>query len=495
MVLVTLFLLGVVSLFHDDLAPWAEPRLRETIAVDEARALATLQAVLDERARTQPVARIDVDLPQPQTPWLHLAWKEDGVDRAQWLHPETGETAESRSDLGHFLFLMHFLYPLPQGMLLAGLLSTLLLFIVLTGLGLQIGRFTKELVRFRPREAFRTVWGDLHKVLGSIGLPYQAVIAWSAAIICLNAMVLQPVVMHTAFDGNRDAGLQTIGYPRGPSRTGEAGSAPDVAAVLRTARQALPEAEHYRLSIRQLGDAASYVDVRGHSDDGLNRFTTVKVAGDGSVLYVREAGGPTLASRVVEGAYLLHSGTWSGVSLRLLYAVLGLLGIVVIITGNLVWLARRARSMKLFDVLLARLTSGGCGAAALSLASILWANQLLPDTLFNRAEWEHVAFYGGWILAVVVGLLLPSALRSARLLLQVSGAALMLLPLADAVKNGHAPFDGASPYVLGAEISWLALGLVFIVSGWWVTTFATPADEAVVDSASPASAGAPSTSA
>ncbi|WP_426749687.1 PepSY-associated TM helix domain-containing protein [Myxococcus sp. Y35] len=468
--LVGMFLLGVVSLFRHELMPWQEPRLRAPVAADESQALATLQTWLDAHVAREGAAVLDVDLPAPHSPWLRLEWRDKGGERtAIWLNPASGEQAPERSDLGYFLFLVHFLYPLPGGMLMAGLVAIVLLLVVGTGLVIQVGRFRKEFVRFRPREALRTMWGDLHKVLGSIGLPFQAVMAWTAAIICLNAAVLQPVVVRTAFDGNLDAGLATIGYPRGSKASGQRAEAPRVATVLAQARAALPGVGHYRFSMRNLGDASAYVDVRGHARQGLHEFTTVRVSRDGEVLHVREAGGPGATAQLLEAAYVLHSGLYAGMGLRLAYALLGIFSALCVVTGNLVWLERRARSMRRVDVILARITAGGCGGAAFALAAVLLANQLLPDTLSRRVQWEHGIFFGSWCACVLGSLVYPRARGWAQQLLAVSGGILVLLPWLDAWRNARRVFDPAgSPYVFCVDLALAVLGALFLVSAWTI---------------------------
>lgn len=474
--LVGMFLLGVVSLFHDELAPWQEPRLRAPVEASEVDALRTLQQVLDERAGPGAPRRIDIDLPSPHMPWLRLLWTDaDGRRVGEWLHPATGEAAPVGSDLGEFLFLMHFLYPLPGGMLLSGIAGALLLLVVMSGLLLQLGRFWREALRFRPRESLRQVWGDLHKVLGSVGLPYQAMIAWTAAIIGLNAAVLQPLVVHTAYDGNMDAGLQSIGYPRGLRAAGEPGPAPDVATVLSQARASLPDSQHYRFSVRNLGDRAAYVEVRGLQRRGLEAFTTVRVDAEGQVRHVREAGGPTAAAKVLEGAYVVHSGGFAGVGVKLAYALLGVFGALCIVTGNLVWLERRAHARRRIDVLLARLTAGGAGGAAAALAAVGLANQLLPWTIEHRPEWEHAVFYAAWVLSVLGALAFPRASATAKALLGGSGVVLALLPLLDAALNARAPFDPSTGPLFWTDLGLVAFGASLVASAWVVGRLTQPA--------------------
>ncbi|MCP3097917.1 PepSY domain-containing protein [Myxococcus sp. K15C18031901] len=467
--LVGMFLLGVVSLFRHELMPWQEPRLRTgaSAVIDEAKALETLQGWLDARAGKDLPTQLDVDLPAPYSPWLRLEWKEGGAKTAVWLEPGTGEQAPEQSDLSYFLFLVHFLYPLPGGMFVAGLVAIVLLLVVGTGLVIQVGRFRKDLVRFRPREALRTMWGDLHKVLGSVGLPYQAVMAWTAAIICINAAVLQPVMVRTAFDGNLEAGLATLGYPRGDKPSKQPAEAPRVATVLARAREALPGVRHYRFSLRNLGDASAYVDVRGYARAGLHEFTAVRVSQSGEVRHVREAGGPAATAKLLEAAYVLHSGLYAGMGVRLAYALLGIFSALCVVTGNLVWLERRSRSMRRVDVALARFTAGGCGGAAFALAAAFLANQLLPEALPRRPDWEHGVFYASWCACVLGALVYPRAKACAQQLLGLSGAIFVVLPWLDAWRHARRVFDPVgSPYVFCADVGLALLGAMFLVSAW-----------------------------
>lgn len=207
-----------------------------------------------------------------------------------------------------------------------------------------------------------------------------------------------------------------------------------------------------------------------------------------------------MASGVLEGAYVLHSGSYAGYGLRIVYALLGFLTVLCVITGNLMWLVRRAKSLRRIDVLLARLTAGGCGGAAMALAAIFLANQLLPDSLAQRATWEHGVFYAAWCLSVLSALVLPRAVDSARGLLGLAGAVLIAVPLIDAWKNARLPFDPvASPYVFWTELGLVALASLMLASVWAIGRLGAearvrpPAPDVPrsADGASPAASRAP----
>ncbi len=244
---------------------------------------------------------------------------------------------------------------------------------------------------------------------------------------------------------------------------------PDPAAALATARQVLPDALHYRLSAHHAGDAAAWIDVRGWAHDGLHHFASVRAARDGALLHVGQPGGPGATSKTLEAAYLLHSGLYGGYGVRLLYALLALFGALTILSGNLIWLERRARNRRRVDVFIARLTSGGCAGAAAALAAIFLANQLLPEALADRVAWEQRVFWGAWLASVGYALVFPRATASAVHLLALSGLTFLLLPALDGALNARLPLaPTGNPYLFWTDLALVALGALLLAGAHFV---------------------------
>src|SRR5690606_9399128 len=116
--------------------------------------------------------------------------RDDG-DSAYFLHFFTDKTQSSYAegyDMGEFLYRLHFLAQLnqvpmpirlgaPFGYLLAGIVSFLFLFALITGLLLHWDKIKSNFFLFRPWSKWKTVWTDMHTVLGIIGFPFQLVFA------------------------------------------------------------------------------------------------------------------------------------------------------------------------------------------------------------------------------------------------------------------------------------------------------------------------------
>jgi PepSY-associated TM region len=82
----------------------------------------------------------------------------------------------------------------------------------------------RQLFRFRPERGARLAWVDLHKVLGTWGLPAQVMFAFTGAFICLGELLL-PGFVGPVFDGDRSTAERALygDYSAAPAR-GEPGS-------------------------------------------------------------------------------------------------------------------------------------------------------------------------------------------------------------------------------------------------------------------------------
>jgi len=456
-ILFATFFLGAFALFWEDLGPWQDPRLRQVEPVAESRVIELVQREVSERV-TQASSRLDIHLPDERSPWILVGTRDgEGARRFEWIEPATGERLSPHSDLGYFLYLMHFLWPIPGGGYLAGIAAVVLLFVIASGLVIQLDKLGQELARFRPHLRLRLMASDAHKVVGVIGAPFLFVIAWTGAILCLQSVV-GPLFVQTTLRGNQAAldHALSLGDRVRPARA--PGAAPDVRSIMARAKEALPGANHHQMIFRNLGDREAYVDVRGEQRDGLLRETSVRIsARDSRVLFVREPSRTSLYARVMEGLSALHFASYGGYGLRFAYALLALLSALGVVTGNLVWLERRRkRGHGIGDIALARLTAGGSAGVCLAVAANFMANQLLPAGLSGRPEWEHRVFFMVWGAAVAYGLFERSAARSARSLLLAAGGLFALVPALDGLRHGRLPLDPRAPgYLLGPDIGLL----------------------------------------
>lgn len=193
-----------------------------------ARTMTTLQQWMDTRAwRRAPRRQLGVVLPAPHAPWLWLGWKEkDGSDVAA-VHPLTGERCRSAATWAVPCSLL----PLSAGQDVhrgAGGHG-----VAGGGVGavvLQVGRFRRA--RAVPPRV-HTAWGGPAQGAGRRGPASQARDGVDGGHLCLNATVMRPVMIHTAFPMETSGpGSRPTGYPGPLKRAGEAAPA-DVARAAR----------------------------------------------------------------------------------------------------------------------------------------------------------------------------------------------------------------------------------------------------------------------
>lgn len=473
LVLFVMFFLGPFALFWRELGPWQEHLGAPARPVSEERLVATAQR-LAQREAARPAAerptRLGIHLPGDRVPWMQVQSSGPGGRHVTWIDPGTGREVEKRSDLGHFLFSMHYLAPIPGGMRVAGVAAVVLLFLIATGLIIQIGRLFRELVRFRPRLRARLVWADAHKVMGVLGSPFLVVFAWTGAILCLFSSWLLPGVVAASFAGDASVVARAEVWRGPPAPTGQPAPAPDLRLALARARALLPDARHTGFVVYNPGDAGAAVDVRGGRDDRLAYHSNVRMSREGVVQWhVDPDGGPAgsnVHTRVRDSLHGLHFANWAGPAIRAVYALLSVLAALCILTGTLIWLARRARQRSPGDVVLARLTAGVCAGLGFAVAALFMSNRVLPVDMADRQAWEHWVFWSAWASAGAYAGLRASAAASSSHLLHAAALLLCAVPLVDALRSGRLPLDPwHSGHVFGVECGLLLLGCLLLAAG------------------------------
>src|SRR3546814_2143562 len=123
--------------------------------------------------------------------------------------------------MGEFLYRLHFLaqliwvMPLNLGFpfvyIVSGFVAFLFLFALITGLLVNWGKLVSNFFLFRPWAKLKTVWTDLHTVLGVIGFPYQFVFAFTGVVLIINSVFVAPYTP-LLYDGNSAEIYQDLGY-------------------------------------------------------------------------------------------------------------------------------------------------------------------------------------------------------------------------------------------------------------------------------------------
>jgi uncharacterized iron-regulated membrane protein len=469
LVLHVIFFAGVFALFRHELAAWQDPA---TLVSPHRPRVPTsvIERVVAEHQLAG--ASVTVGLATLDRPMVTMTWTDPGTSerRSIRIDPETGDAVADRSRLSEFLFHVHFLWhdDVPQLFWVTGFLGVALLLVLVSGLLIHLKGLGRQLFRFRPDRGVRLAWIDLHKVLGTWGLPAQAMFAFTGAFICLSELLL-PGFVGPVFNGDRGAAERALygDYGVAPAR-GEPGYLlPLDDLVARAEAAASMRADQMR--VYYWSDADSTAVVSGRVSEGLYPHAMVKIrARDGAVMFMETPDTLPATQSLSHTVYGLHFAHHGGLALDILYLLLGLGGCATILSGNAIWLARReARRAHLGNRVLARLTAAVGGGMALAVAALLAANRVLPLGWKGRADAEIQIFFGVWLAAGCVCLAVRDLRRLWTALLGLAGAIFALVPGLGLVTRPLGLFElGTLPGhpVAVVDLMLLGLGTALIVA-------------------------------
>ncbi|WP_437633787.1 PepSY-associated TM helix domain-containing protein [Sorangium sp. So ce854] len=464
-----MFLSGGITLFRRQLAVWEEPLTQERSSIEQTGLQATLDRAL-AAAGTTP-EQIWLDLPEGGLGAARIQYFAQGEAVSSWVHEEI---VPERERLSEFLYELHYLWHRATGdwlFYLGGLLCVALLLALATGVLIHLKDIVRQFHQFRPDRKRRVLWSDMHKVLGVMGLPFQVLYAYTGAFFVFLG-VLVPVFTGPVFGGDAaraDLAAWGASFADEPAR-GAPARGLTLDELTARARAAEPRLVPERLRIRHHGLDSGTVELRGAIEGVPFARGVVRLrATDGAVLSLDAPGAEGARSGAFRWIYGLHYADFGGVTLRILFFVLALATCATILTGNLIWLARReARRESLGNRLLARVTVGfGAGTIA-AIAALFLASRVFPLDWGARAAAEDLTF------VVVLGLCVAWALAArdgGRLWWQQLGlAGLLLLPVpALAARWSGAGLFGAGQKlgaVVAVDVALLVTAAALCASAW-----------------------------
>ncbi|TQD40368.1 PepSY domain-containing protein [Lysobacter aestuarii] len=438
-VLMAAFFFGALSVFDREIDRWSIPSTRF-----EPQAMPAFDAVLRpafERMQPAPAAvaamapRVDGPMPERYdtvVSWSAYTTHRDPVlalyagyqvpnakdpEEAIWAYgtidPRDGTPLpDDRLKIGSgFFYPMHYSLTLDWknlGIWIVGLSALVMLAALASGVVMH-RRLFREWFTFRPGKARLRSVLDLHNLTGVVALPFHFFFAFTGLLIFAAAYYF-PVghtQLHELHDLHADLEARQTGLPH--LRAGVPAGLADVDAMVAEARrrwQARGMAGDVGfLVLQHVGDANGHVSVY--------RAGTDRIALVGQAIHFRASTGELLhedppatavarASEFLTGLHLQHFRHWL---LRWLYVFGGLAGAVCIATGFVFFVEKRKRQhakqghqgARVVDALAVAAVTG----MLLATLAILVANRLLPDDLPARGDWERLAFWGSWLLALL----------------------------------------------------------------------------------------------
>ncbi len=262
-------------------------------------------------------------------------------------------------DMGEFLYRLHFLAQLnvvpirlgaPFGYLLAGVVSFLFLFALITGLMLHWNKIVSNFFVFRPWSKWKTVWTDLHTALGIIGFPFQLIFAITGMVLIVNSVLITPYTKYLYNNDSKEI-YEELEY----SDENKFDYTYKSLKSNFNLNQLVAQTE-----IKWRNGKITSVSIKNYQDSNMHVVLlakpdpTVSFSGNGKLVYrVRDnkilsettpIASSTYVDKVKSVIYHLHFGDFGGRPLKVMFFVLGLIGCVVIISGILIWLVARDKT-------------------------------------------------------------------------------------------------------------------------------------------------------
>lgn len=460
--LFVLFATGALLLFRGEIRKWEEPALRASPG-EQASLDALTGPVLDSLGQgDKPPSYVYMGLPAGGNDnlYLYATGGTAGGSRDVWVNPESGEWVANPNDgaITQTLYYLHFFYQIGLwGLYLSGAVGLFALLAIVTGTAVHLERLVKDFFQFRPSEKLRVAWADAHKVLGTIGLPFQMMYAFTGAYFGLVGLIALPYAS-MLFGGDMNTFYQKAGYyaPTVQVDSVETASPPEssLEGVAARAEDAWPGFTPQTMIISNMGAPDSRIEVIGQTQG-------VVFGGTGSLVYHGATGeelqrsppgeaGPL--NQVVQSMEELHFAEFGGRALEILFFLLALASSAVILTGNFIWLEVRRAQDRAVNTILARLTAGVATGMAPATALMFLSAWWHPPSV-GTDEWTDLVLFGSWGLCVVYALARSNIARTHRTLLAAGGLLALLVPVA----NGFATGDW--PWVAWAAGRWAVVGV------------------------------------
>ncbi|WP_293899194.1 PepSY-associated TM helix domain-containing protein [Sphingobacterium sp. UBA5670] len=382
--------------------------------------------------------------------------------------------------MGEFLYRLHFLAPLnqiginigrPFGYTLAGLVSFIFLFALISGLMLHWDKIKSNFFVFRPGNKWKTVWTDMHTALGVIGFPYQFMYALTGIVLIVNSVLIIPFSKYL-YDGKEDEVYAALGYNDNTKYTylyQPLTTAFNMGDFLDKVEKKWPNSHMNRIFIKNYGDKSMHVVALYDADIDKN------FAGSGRLIY-RVADDKILFEKPAaeNGSYLdymkgfiyrLHLADFGGYPVKIIYFVLGIMGCFVIISGILIWLVARDKNnipkrKRIFNFWAANVFMASCLTMFPVTAMTFIAVKLAPKV--DQPFIFHVYFYS-WLVLGVFYILRRNIGKTNLETLLIGSILSLAVPMVNGIKTGNwiwVTYRSGAKDILLVDLLWLSLGII-----------------------------------
>ncbi|MFT4924017.1 MAG: putative iron-regulated membrane protein [Phenylobacterium sp.] len=323
------------------------------------------------------------------------------------ISPTTGEIIgdDDQFFLAKFIYRLHYQLNSSFGYEVIGFVTLFFFFALVSGIVIHARKLLSQFFRYQPAQDKRRKYLDMHTVIGVMTLPFTVMYAISGLIFNL-LIIYQIAFVVVLYQGDEqtfreDSGYLSVSQPW----QDKPWSSPDIDLLF---SQTVAKYQQQPSSIRMFnyGDEGAAIHFRGESKSGFGqRFEVAYRIGQGpsAILFQQDSEHSNALKSGLAVVSTLHFGNYAGTDLRLIYFLLGLGVCVLIVTGNLLWIDKKARQRKSSAKTVALVTHftllGSVGVVLATVVAFL-AERLLPPQLpaqlpvqvAERSDWLVYSF-------------------------------------------------------------------------------------------------------
>jgi hypothetical protein len=333
----------------------------------------------------------------------------------------------------------------------------------------------KDFFTFRPKKGQRS-WLDAHNAVGVLALPYHVMITYTGLATLM--FLYMPWGVQANYGDDREAFFdEALGFAPPVEAAGRPGALTDIEPLIEQARRHWNGASASFITVENPSDINSRITIRRDSEGRLAISNqALEFAGTtGELLSSTTEPAPAAQTRAV--MFGLHMATFSSTTLRWLFALSGLGGILMVATGLVLWSVKRAPERAKLGYtpfghrLVEVLNIGVITGLPIAIAAFFHANRLLPVALAERPGWEVRVFFAAWLLSFVLPMIRPA--RVAWTAQFVAGAVLFAaLPVINAVTTqthlGIALAQDNWVYA-GFDLTMLGIAALLGLTAWYAS--------------------------
>ncbi|MFK0375820.1 PepSY-associated TM helix domain-containing protein [Pandoraea sp. NPDC090278] len=338
---------GALTVFHHEIERWEQPATRHApLSLAQTEQLAEMVRAQYPAAREQMGVVLPSHSPMPFAYWQ----QPDGEWMQARLRLNANGTASSlitgdaRPGLSNTVNSLHYSLSIPTyGLYLMGVVSLFYGMALISGVIVHLPRVTRDIFALRPGRNLKRFWQDAHNAIGVLSLPFHIVFALTGALLCLSLPLMMAFNVLTFENKLAPQFLQMTGSV--PAKIAPVDGRPlDLQAVLARAEHAAPDLETTAVAWSRYGKPDAVAEVYGEANDSLGVFGAVAVRlNDGEIVGQHSPGVRDTNHAVLSMIYGAHFGNFAGDAMRWVYFILGLMGAVLVYSGNLLWLESRRK--------------------------------------------------------------------------------------------------------------------------------------------------------